>query len=544
MPVYETPIQLNSLDSRSDRVRVIGFGPTPKGQGAKSRANRLKLKKTFQVGRALDMRNVDIEKANEVKKRKGYVRRLTFQLSGPVRLLHAFPGLCGRAMQRLWGGALITLAGPATGGGYAGAAGGAGAEGGGAGFSAFGLDAPDVEVDPQPLYWFEAPVILVVPALAWRYAGDKLFAPPGCVGVRILRSIVDYPTDPNDEDAVLAYDGGGGFGSGPLHGYDERAVRVKEDQTAESNEINYYSAWADYGADGYQGPLNAKSRQVDQVNSVSTQTTGTYDDDILLQWRYFGGTALPPGCVGVRIRHSGTGFPTGPNDASSTLIADTAGTLSGSTRRYTDETPHPDAPNYYGIWADYGDFGYSEGVFVEHVQLHSSYSFSDDFNRADEQLTASANWVANFQVRVRDNRTGYQQATSGLLPGYHTQLLYPPITAQIRAKSDAEGGHQGVGVRWTGSLHIRGHLNSSTLYIYEDGVLRASVAYSGGINNTDDLVFTITESGLVTLTYRGNELSYQCTGRAKWYPALWVQASVFDAAYGPDDFACEGLTLD
>ena len=537
MPVYETPIQLNSLDSRSDQVRVIGFGPTPKGQGAKSRANRLKLKKTFQVGRALDMRNVDIEKANEVGKRKGYVRRLTFQLSGPVRLLHAFPGLCGRAMQRLWGGALITLTGPAT------ATGGAGAEGGGAGFSAFGLDAPDVEVDPQPLYWFEAPVLLSVPALAWRYAGDKLFAPPGCVGVRILRSIVDYPTDPNDEDAVVAYDGGGGFGSGPLHGYDGDSVRVKEDQTAESHEINYYSAWADYGPDGYHGPLNATSLQLEPVNSVSTQSTGTNNDDILLQWLYFGGTAFPAGCVGVRILHSGTGFPTGPDDPNATLIADTPGALSGSTRRYTDETPHPDAPNFYGIWADYGEFGYSEGVFVEHVRLHSSYSFSDDFNRADEALSSSANWDANANVRVRDNRTGTLTA-SGLFVGFHTQLLYPPITAQIRAKSDAEGGRQSVGVRWTGSLHIRGHLNSSTLYIYEDGVLRASVAYSGGINNTDDLVFTITESGLVTLTYRGNELSYQCTGRAKWYPALWVQASIFDPAYGPDDFACEGLTLD
>ena len=79
------PIRLGSVDSKSNVVR--------------------------DFGRAGDVRNVDIEKTNEISRRRGYLRRLTSQMSGPVRFLHSYGGLCGRFFSYADGGGLITVGG-------------------------------------------------------------------------------------------------------------------------------------------------------------------------------------------------------------------------------------------------------------------------------------------------------------------------------------------------------------------------------------------------------------------------------------------------
>ena len=79
------PIRLGSVDSKSNVVR--------------------------DFGRAGDVRNVDIEKTNEISRRRGYLRRLDTQLSGPVRILHSFGGLCGRFYSYTAGGGLIYISG-------------------------------------------------------------------------------------------------------------------------------------------------------------------------------------------------------------------------------------------------------------------------------------------------------------------------------------------------------------------------------------------------------------------------------------------------
>ena len=78
-------IRLGTLDSQSNDVR--------------------------DFGRASDLVNVDIDKTNEVSRRKGYIRRLSSQGAGPIRFLHSYGGICGRFYQYSAGGGLIKIDG-------------------------------------------------------------------------------------------------------------------------------------------------------------------------------------------------------------------------------------------------------------------------------------------------------------------------------------------------------------------------------------------------------------------------------------------------
>lgn len=161
-------IPLGSLDSRSNPVR--------------------------EFGRAQDLQNVDIEKLGEITRRKGFIKRLDSTYGGPVRLIFAYGGLCGRFPQLVGGGRFITITegDPPT------------------------FDAPGIYgEDPQPATPVETVAALSDLVVAqtnsvgieWRYADGTKVSPWGAKYVLILRRDGTPPESPTDENATVVHRG-------------------------------------------------------------------------------------------------------------------------------------------------------------------------------------------------------------------------------------------------------------------------------------------------------------------------------------------------
>ncbi len=133
------------------------------------------LSEVRDFGRANAMRNCEITKCNQVERRKGYIRRLNVQQAGPIRMLHAFKGICGRFYSYSDGGGLVFISGN----NYT---------------SPFGFAAAlGNSID-----------------LSWSYrdsSGVRDTPPEGCTGIRVYRSYTGYATA--FDSGTLIYEGAG-----------------------------------------------------------------------------------------------------------------------------------------------------------------------------------------------------------------------------------------------------------------------------------------------------------------------------------------------
>lgn len=153
-------------------------------------------------GRALNVRNVDINRTGEPERRPGMVPRLDVQRSGLGTLVMPFGGICGRHFPRL-----ISIW-------------------------------PDgIHVDPSPGA-LEAYALDSFAAtrgssgdLSWTYFGGGTTPNENCEGVRILRRYDQSPEAHDDGLADIIYEG---------------TAAVYVDSDAPDDEAVYYAAYAQY----------------------------------------------------------------------------------------------------------------------------------------------------------------------------------------------------------------------------------------------------------------------------------------------------------
>lgn len=169
--VQPIQIPLGSLDSRSNPVR--------------------------EFGQAQDLQNMDFNILGEPERRKGYIKRLDSTYDGPVRLLFAYGGLCGRFPQLAGGGKLITVT-----------------QGGTPDFGPAGSPGVYGE-DPQPSTPVEEVAALSDLVVAqtnsvgieWRYSDGTKTSPFGAQYVLVLRRDGTPPESPTDENATEVFRG-------------------------------------------------------------------------------------------------------------------------------------------------------------------------------------------------------------------------------------------------------------------------------------------------------------------------------------------------
>lgn len=313
-------IPLGSLDSRSNPVR--------------------------EFGKAQDLKNIDFDILNEPEKRKGYVRRLSQQRSGPIRLLFSYGGLCGRFPQFVNGGGLLLVSDEATGSGVVGAPGGAGG-GGGIWITVPAADEPTI---PLAIQSFGVVRSDDDAQLAWDVAQEAL-DDGGYVEIRV--SGTAFPETLLDGELVV-----------------RSTEREYLDTDANIRVDNYYTAWLVVEGQGVSDAVTSLlGAHRPAAEGFAANVSGDSFDEVTLSWLYEDASAtLPSGAVGVIIRADTTAAPA--TSDSGRLV------YSGPGVTVTDLLANTSADIFYSIWVNYGASGESERETAVAVGVERYYAIS------------------------------------------------------------------------------------------------------------------------------------------------------------------------
>jgi len=496
-------IRLGSLDSKSNDIR--------------------------EFGRASDLSNIDLEKTNAPSKRAGYVRRLGQQLSGPVRLLHSFGGLCGRFYQYNKGAGLFVISGtqgsgalretldldtqypvdPAdignkdyvgSGAGNAGnteTPGGAGSvvtDDGvtvqGPGFWRQPEDVSGVQdlVDSDPTspdFSFAITAVmsaLNTASLSWGYsAPDGASADGGYVEVYRL------------------YGSGNPAVEGTLVTRSSSLVGTYEDTVDEYSDNINYSILFYLGGIGTYGPfsateMTAKAKTL-TVSAPATANTGTAFDLTIqaVHWTGANDTSFAGSCT-IDLSGSNSIAPVTTDGSGWTSGAKTVScTISGSTT----ETATITVTDIVNGWTG-----------SDSLSISNTVTFTDDFNRSNRSLNGDNGWVqllgsslaissnklvsSVYTIQQAKNTTmGTTQGTTTTMSciyNYSAPKTVPPDVYLVLFNSDdSQAIYAVVDQRYDGP--IEGHSWYLVVAIYNGGLVTGS---SGKIAGWPTLPGTLT----------------------------------------------------
>lgn len=223
MPLLTAPIILKSVHTRGNPVRPISPGDSP------------------LAGRALDVRNVDINRFGEPERRPGLIRRLTTQGSGMGTLIVPFDGICGRFLGRLiviWPDGIYTEATP------------------GAGPLLDPLNSLDAS-------WGSSADV------SWTYPGGGASPTGNCTGIRLMRRLDDYPDGPDDPEAVAVYEGD---------------ASSFTDEWVDDDEDVYYVGYALYGRGVYSLAMQTALELVTVFSDNFNRENGPLNDNDSHLW--------------------------------------------------------------------------------------------------------------------------------------------------------------------------------------------------------------------------------------------------------------------